>query len=88
MQASMTVHGTMLKLSTNDTYAWAHKAGAAWPCSTLSGHRLWAAFDTKGNLVDFAVDGSSEFDMDVNEFNAITSDYLRERFGASHPAIR
>lgn len=65
-----------LWLSANDTYNWAHKAGASWPCSQLSGHRLYAQF-SYGNLVDVTIDGKIK-NCDVNEFNAITSDFLRD----------
>lgn len=62
-------------LSARDTYNWAHKPGAIWPCSTLSSNRLYAEFDSKGNLVDFTINGKSG-DCDVNEFNAIISDLV------------
>lgn len=74
-------HGTTIKvwLSASETYAWAHRAGNSWPCSQLSGHRIFAEFD-RGNLVDLAIDGRSR-DIDVNEFNAIIEDKL----GSSRP---
>lgn len=65
-----------LWLSASDTYEWAHRPGASWPCSTLSGKRLFAEFDSRGDLVDMAINGRST-DCDANEFNAITSDYLK-----------
>lgn len=63
-----------LWLSANDTYAWANRPGAAWPCSFLAGKRLFAEFDD-GDLVDYAVDGKCG-EVPVDEFNAITSDFL------------
>jgi hypothetical protein len=60
-------------LSANDTYRWAHKAGAAWPCSTLSGRRVFAELD-RGDLVDLAIDGKRDVDCDGNELNAILAD--------------
>lgn len=65
-----------LWLSANDTYDWAKR----WPCSFLSGKRLFAEFDD-GDLVDYAVDGKCGFPGDqplVDEFNAITSDFIAE----------
>ncbi len=70
-------YGVKLWLSADDTYNWAHKRGASWPCSQLSGKRLFAEFDSRGDLVDMAVNGGrGEQDCDSAEFNAITSDYL------------
>lgn len=68
--------GTELWLSANDTYDWAHKPHAKWPCSTLSGHRLHAAFNEENNLVDMTIDGRSK-DCSANEFNAIVADFLK-----------
>ena len=67
---------TQLWLSANNTYDWAHKSGAIWPCSTLSGHRLYAQFDSYGDLIDMTIDGKSK-DCPADEFNAITSDFLK-----------
>ena len=67
--------------SARDTYDWAHKPGAAWPCSTLSGHRFYAEFQG-GDLVDLTVDGSSdEPDFDGHEFNA----FIQYMLGTDHP---
>ena len=71
-------HGIKLFLSPRDTYYWAHKPGAAWPCSTIADRRLFAEFDNAGNLVDMALDsGRGNQDCDGNEFNAITSDFIK-----------
>ena len=70
-----------LWLSANDTYKWAHKTGACWPCSLLSGKQLFAEFDD-GDLVDFTVNDNTTStiarNIPSNEFNAITSDYLKQ----------
>ena len=64
-----------LWLSANDTYNWAHKAGSVWPCSVLSGHRLFAEFDN-GDLIDMVIDGRTK-DCPADEFNAITEDFIQ-----------
>ena len=69
--------------NTHDTYEWAHKTGAAWPCSELSGHRFFAAFDTNG-LVALTVDGR-DADVPGDELSAITSDLLAEHLSIDHP---
>ena len=67
---------TTLWLSARDTYDWAHKPGAAWPCSTLAGHRLCATFDD-GDLVDLTINGRRDSkDIDGHEFSAMTDDFL------------
>ncbi len=72
-------------LSARDTYDWSTKPGAAWPCSTIASKRLFAAFDSTG-LVDMSVNGryTPTQEIDGNEFNAITSDFLRDRIPADH----
>ena len=64
-----------LWLSKKDTYQWASRPGSTWPCSHLSGKRLYAEF-SDGDLVDFQVNGHYD-DCPADEFNAITSDFLR-----------
>lgn len=73
-----------LWLSADDTYDWAHKTGAIWPRSRLAGKRLFAEFDTNG-LVDYRVNGRDGIDIPSNEFNAITSDFLRVKLPEDHP---
>lgn len=64
-----------LWLSARDTYNWAHRLIISWPCSILSGKRLFAEF-SDGDLVNYTVNGRPTFDVPADEFNAITSDFL------------
>ena len=73
-------------LSANDTYDWAHEIGAESPCSTLSGKRVFAAFDSNG-LYDMKVNGRYQIesdDIDGNEFNAIMADHIAKRIKSDH----
>lgn len=84
MKVKETPHGVTLWLSADDTYRWAHKSGASWPCSTLSGKRLCASFDSKGLCV-LTINGR-DGDCDASEFNAITSDHLAAKLSKTNPA--
>jgi len=90
MRVSRGDFGTKLWLSARDTYDWAHRPGASWPCSELSGRPMFAEFDLSGDLVDVSTGSMGTADplCPADEFNAITSDFLRDRFGPDHPAIR
>ena len=56
-----------------------------WPCSELSGKRLFAEFDTNG-LLDIAINSSrGSQDCSSDEFNAITSDYISTKLSKEHP---
>ncbi len=79
MKTAINAHGVTLWLSERDTYSW----GRRWPCSTLSDKRVRASFDTNG-LFDLAINGSTDVDVDINEFNAITSDFLRQKLPKDH----
>jgi len=71
--------------SASDTYDWAHRSGAAWPCSTLSGSRFCATFDTNG-LLDLSVNGGdAPEDIDGTELSAICSDLIGSRIDTEHP---
>jgi hypothetical protein len=76
--------GYQLWLSANDTYNWAHKAGASWPCSTLSDHRLFVLVDNNG-LCDYTVDGKECPDLSGDELTACVSDHLPESLHAFWP---
>lgn len=70
-----------------DTEEWATRPGAAWPCSTLRGHRFCATFDSNG-LLDLTVDGrypSEHADIDGHELSAICADLLADRIPEDHP---
>lgn len=43
-------------LSAGDTcrFASGYYGTGCWPCSALSGHRVFVQFDAKGNLTDYA----------------------------------
>ena len=66
-----------LWLTAEDTYQWARKPGAAWPCSYLSGKTLFAEF-YKGDVMDCTIDGEYGYvGMPADEFYAITSDFIK-----------
>lgn len=74
-------------ISANDTREWANRPSDMWPCSTLAGKRLFAAFDSNG-LYDVRVDGDWDDypdEVDGHEFNAIVCDMLRDRLSPEHP---
>ena len=85
MKIQKTEYSTKLWLSASDTYNWAHRSGASWPCSFLSGKRLFAEFEPNGetlpwcgDLIDFDInDGRGDQDCPADEFNAITDDALQ-----------
>ena len=77
-------YGFNVWLSARDTRDWANRPNERWPCSQLSGHRLFASFDSCG-LNDMSVDGRSK-DIDVNEFNACISDHVRSKLSVENPA--
>jgi hypothetical protein len=85
MRVSINPSSVKIWLSANDTYNWAHKSGASWPGSQLSGCRLFAEFDSNG-LLDLAIDGRSDTDCDGNELSAICADHLARKLPREHPA--
>lgn len=80
--------GIKLWLSANDTYLWATRPGASWPCSELRGRRLFVEFDGDGDLVDLAIDGGrGNQDCSSDELTAIATDHIASRY-PNHPALR
>lgn len=84
MKVQISNNNVKLWLSANDTRKWANKPGATWPCSRLSGKRLFAEFDTNG-LLDYLVNGRLDREILADEFNAITSDFLKLKLPEDHP---
>ena len=83
MRTNITPGQITLWLSKRDTYDWARRADAAWPCSTIAGKSLVAVFD-QGGLVDITINGRAAGEIDGTEFNAITSDFLRAKVPEDH----
>jgi hypothetical protein len=83
-QIKLGPQSVVLLVSASETYAWAHRPHAVWPCSQLAGHRFRAAFD-QGGLVEFTIDGR-DGDVDAGEFNAISYDFLVDKLPPEHPA--
>jgi len=83
MRTQITDSGVRLWLSANDTYRWATRPCAHWPCSELAGNRLFADFD-QGGLIDLAIDGRPG-DCPTHELTAIVSDHLRGKLPVGHP---
>jgi len=82
MRKQQSEYGTNLWLSASDTYKWARYE---WPCSFLSDRRVFAAFDSNGDLVDLAIDGGKgDQDCPGDEFSAIVEDFL----GDAHPTTQ
>lgn len=85
MRVQITPNTVKLWASARDTYKWANRDGARWPCSQLENRRFFAEFDANG-LLNFTLDGRDGAPADANEFNACTSDLLRARLPVNHPA--
>lgn len=84
MRVQIYDNGVNVWLSANDTYEWANRPGKRWPCSDLSGKRVFASFDRNG-LCDIAIDGKSDTDVSGHEFNAIIADFLDKKLPKDHP---
>lgn len=67
--------GYTMWLAAHETYNWAHRAGASWPCSTTSNRRLCVVVDTNG-LCDLTVNGRDNGNVDATEIDTIVADHL------------
>jgi len=78
--------GFSLWLSAADTWAWAHRPGSAWPCSSLAGRRLFVAYDRNG-LEVLTIDGKSG-DCCADELAACVADHVAAsgKIDEEHPA--
>lgn len=86
MRVTVTDTTLLLHADGDDTYNWAHKPGAVWPCSVLAGQPFRAMFDRNG-LLDFASPADSG-DLSGAELSACAADLLEAtgKVPADHPA--
>ena len=88
MRTRITKTGVTLWLTEAETYQWAHRPGSAWPCSSLSGHRLRAEFNCNG-LCDLWLGGHYQGHENnafpSAEFSACVADHLADRLPKDHP---
>ena len=87
MRIEESITGYSIWLSARDTYNWANKAGARWPCSELCGNRFMACVDANG-LCDFTLNGAGDIDVNGTELAACITDHLPERFRHLWPTWR
>jgi hypothetical protein len=66
-----------ISVSAEDTSAWARRPGSSWPCSTLAGHEITAAF-VNGDLVELDCVDEPGIEIPTEEFNAFVEDTLAE----------
>jgi hypothetical protein len=87
MRVIVTTNSIKLWASARDTAEWAQRPTQRWPCSTLSGHRFFVEFDRNG-LLDFALDGKIDADVDAHELSCCASDLLKltGHVPPNHPA--
>lgn len=76
--------GVTVTVSAAETAEW----GRRWPCATLRGRRVSAAF-ARGGLVDLTIDGHAAKDyVDGCEFDALMADVVagwRHQIPDGHP---
>ena len=88
MRIKISDNNIKLWLSQDDTYNQANNYAdfdhvTRWPCSELSGKRIFAEFDSNG-LLDFSANGNTFVNCPADEFNAITSDYIATKLPKNH----
>ena len=71
---------TQLFLSTEDTRHWKK----SWPLSYLAGKRLFAEWDSDGNLTELKINGEDDANVKLDELNALFAENLPE----DHPSQR
>ena len=64
-----------IELNSTQTYYWAHDPTKSWPCSKISGKKLFVELDDNGDLLDYSIDNKTMPDLEVAELNAIIDDY-------------
>ena len=86
MRTQITDSGVKLWLSANDTHRWATRPHAAWPCSELSGKRLFAEFDRGGLVGEDGATHHGAYDLaylrcipNMTVAAPLRSSYLRDR---------
>lgn len=90
---TVTIHAASVAVSaaSGQVYAWAHRPGAAWPCSTLAHFdSLCSWFDSNGlvdlQAYDAEADNYDTTNVDGSELSAYCADVLAAaNLPASHP---
>jgi len=86
---TITEYGVCVTATQDLLYAWSHRPGAAWPCSTLDDcDEVAAWFDSNGLCDLLTVVGGKQDEVDIagDELSAWTSDVLRDVLPREHPA--
>jgi hypothetical protein len=68
-----------LWLTAHETYQWAHREGACWPGSTISGSRLMVKVSGAYGLCAYTLDSKPGKERQGYELQAIVADHLTGR---------
>ena len=72
-------HGYTMRLTANETHAWANRPGQRWPCSQLAGIALMVQVDDNG-LCDILAGGRDGSDIGGDEIDACVGDHLKTEY--------
>ena len=67
--------GYTMSFSAPNTWDWAHRPNARWPCSSLAGKRIFIVVNNNG-LAETRVRGRGDLNIQSDELAAIVADHL------------
>lgn len=68
---------TKIWLSSNDTFRWAERPNAKWPCSTLSDRRIYVELDKNKDIIDIKINGKPRREIDSHELRCCLNDLTK-----------
>jgi len=68
---------TKVWLSSSDTWRWANRTNAKWPCSTLADKRVYVELDKNKDIVEIKVNGRPKREVDGHELRCCLNDLTK-----------
>lgn len=65
-------------ISSSETWRWANRINAKWPCSTLADKRIYMELDKHDNIVDIKINGRYSSKIDGHELRSCINDLLKD----------
>lgn len=80
MKIKKTKNTTQVWISSNETFKWARRPNAQWPCSTLADRRIFVELASNGDLVDIKINGKNpKNNIDSHELNSLLNNLIKRK---------
>lgn len=77
MKIKKTKNTTQIWISSNETFRWARRPNAQWPCSTLADRRVFVELASNNDIINIKINGKNSSIIDEHELRCCLNDLTK-----------